>query len=129
MIPEPHVLERCRVALDVIAREQHVAGQLAFLDPVEGERAPRRLDVVLDVRRFPRLLVRRDDETLEQRAVDLAARGYDDVDPDCQRDRPVARGGRLPRRKDRPRNRGDDEQQGSRHSSVHIGIARAEDHA
>ena len=50
-----------------------VAGDLALLDRVEPERAPGGLDVVLNVRRLARLFVRRHDEALQQRAVDLAA--------------------------------------------------------
>ena len=35
MVPEPHVLERRRVGLDVLARQRGVARQLALLDVVE----------------------------------------------------------------------------------------------
>ncbi len=52
---------------DVGGREQRIAGQLLRLDAVERERAARRVDVVLDERRLARLLVRRDDEALQQR--------------------------------------------------------------
>ena len=50
---------------------------------IEAERASRRVDVVLDVRRLARLLVRRDDDALQHRAVRLAA----DRDGEIQADR------------------------------------------
>ena len=58
VIPQPHVVERFAVGLDVGARQRRLAGQLALLDAIERERRARRLDVVLDVRRFADLLVR-----------------------------------------------------------------------
>ncbi len=73
VIPEPDVLERGRIVRDVVARQQRIAGQRTLLDVLEAERTPRRRDVVLDERRLAHLLVGRDDETLQDGAVDLAA--------------------------------------------------------
>ena len=82
VIPEPDVLERRGVVRDVVARQQRIARQRPFLDGFEREGSPRRRDVVLDERRLAHLLVGRDDEALEHRAVDLAADRDDDVETD-----------------------------------------------
>ena len=66
--------------VDVGAGQQRVARQLALLDVVERERLARGGDVVLDVRRLARLLVRRDDEALHQRRARRPADGHDDVE-------------------------------------------------
>ena len=67
VVPEPDVAERLGVRVDVGAGQRRVARHLALLDAVEREGLARGGDVVLDVRRLARLLVRRDDEALHQR--------------------------------------------------------------
>ena len=64
VIPQPHVLDRAGVGDDVLRRQLGVARHLALLDAIERVGAPRRRDVVDDVRLFLVLLVRRDDEAL-----------------------------------------------------------------
>jgi hypothetical protein len=123
VVPQAHVLQRRRVAFDVLAAERRIARNRAFLDAVERERPPRRFDVVLDVGRLARLLVRRDDEPLQHRAVDLAAERDDEIQPDRDRDRPVAAGERLQHRQPGADQADEDQDQRRRHAAVDVGIA------
>ena len=61
VIPQAHVLQRRGVAIDVGARQPGFAGDLPLFDAVERKCPARGLDVVLNIRGFPRLLVRTDD--------------------------------------------------------------------
>ena len=98
VIPQPHVLERGGIAGDVVrvSRRRRTVARSSTL--VEREGAPRRVDVVLDERRLARLLVGRDDEALHDAAVDLAADRHGDIEADGDRNRPVRRDERVPRR-------------------------------
>ena len=65
VIPQAHVLDRVGVAVDVFARQLRVTGEIARPHGGEIERLPCGGDVVRHVRRFGRLLVRRDDKALD----------------------------------------------------------------
>ena len=90
MIPEPDVIERLAIPLDVGARELGVAGQLPFLDAVEREPLARGRDVVRDVRRLASLFVGRHDEPLDELRVESATEQHDRVE--------ASGGGERPRR-------------------------------
>ena len=126
-VPQPHVLQRRRVTGDVLARERGVAGEGVLLDVVESEGAARRLDVVLDERRLANLLVRRDDEALEQRRVSFAADVHDQIEGNRHRDRPVPTGERLQHRQQDAGDGDRRERERHRHPRVHIGVRRAVD--
>ena len=73
VIPEPHVLDGVGVAVDVLARQLGIAGEIARPHRGEIEGLPCRRDVVRHVRRFGRLFVRRDDEALNGCGVERSA--------------------------------------------------------
>ena len=110
VIPQPDVVEGGAVAVDVGAGQLGIAGQRPLHDAIEREGAPRRLDVVLDVRRLAYLLVRGDDEALQRAGVELAA----------ERDHAVERHGRD-RRRLSPGERVDDGQAGADQPCAHLG--------
>ena len=88
VIPEPHVVQRLAIALDVGARQLRVAGDLELFDPIQRKPLPRRRDVVDDVRRFAHLLVGRDDEALQGGRVEPAADEHDGVERHGAHERP-----------------------------------------
>ena len=67
MVPQPDVVDRLRVVLDVRHGQRGVTRQLSLLDLVEVKRRPRGRDVVNDVGPFLYLLIRRHDQLLQQR--------------------------------------------------------------
>ncbi len=79
VIPEPHVAQRARVAVDIGPREEGVAGELPPFDTVQPERPPRRGDVVDDVRRLAHELVWSDREALNGRRGQLAAQRHHEI--------------------------------------------------
>ena len=94
VVPQPDVVDRLRVVLDVRHGERGVTRQLSLLDLVEVKRRPRGRDVVNDVGRFPCQLVRRYHQLLQQH------RDSATTDQDEQ-----VRGHRYPDRPDRGRQR------------------------
>ena len=73
LVPQRDVLDRRGIALEVGARQPRIAGQPPLLDPIQRERVARGLDVVHDERRLAHLLVRRDDEPLDDRRIPAPA--------------------------------------------------------
>ena len=88
VIPERHVAQRHRVGVEVAAGQRRVAGQLALLHPLEREGVAGRGDVVGDVGRFARLLVRRHDEALQGGGIDGAADRHEEAQAEGRHERP-----------------------------------------
>ena len=88
VIPQAHVLDGVGVAIDVVARQLGVAGEVARAHGRQVERLPRGGDVVRHVRRLGRLLVGRDDEALNRGRVQRSADRCEEVQPDGERHRP-----------------------------------------
>ena len=101
----------------------------ALFDLVERERRARRLDGVLDERHLAHLLVRPDDEALDDAGVDAAADRDDDIERDGQNDRkePLRKG--LIHSQPGARQRRDDEHAVRGHARVHVDVRGAEDDA
>ena len=125
LVPERHVLERGGIRVDVRAREQRVTRELALRDAVEIERRARRVHVVDDVGRLAHLLVRRDDEALDDARVGDSADRDGSVQRDGRSERPERRHRHLVGRERRGSERGHEQQRERRHSRVNVGVARA----
>ena len=91
-VPEPDVLERVAVLVDLRRFDARLRPETALLDAVEGVRPARHLDVVGDVRALAHQLVRAHDEVR-----DVPARGRPPRSPGPR--------GRRRRRASRPRGR------------------------
>ena len=80
MIPQPHVVERGPVLVDVGLGQLGVTREGPLLNRVERERFPRGVDVVLDERRFAHLFVGRHDEALDGARVELPGQCRQGID-------------------------------------------------
>ena len=94
--PETHVLDRAGVLDDVVRRELRVARQLALLDPVEPVGPARGRDVVQNERLLHVLLVRDDEEPLDEAGVHAANHRHAEVRRDRQWQRPGASAEAVP---------------------------------
>ena len=106
------------------------AGQRPLGHAVETERRARRVDVVDDERRLPHLLVRRDDEALNDGGIGAAADRHDEVERGRRRNRPepsAAEGLQDGQRGAEQRGPGQDPQRGN--AGVDVGVGRPGHHA
>ena len=129
IVPERNVLDRRRVALEVAPRQPCISRERPLLHAIEPERVARRADVVHDVRRFPHLLVRRDDEALDDARIDAAANRHDDVEGEGPDDGQEACGDGLIDGESRADERRDGQQTIGRHARMDVDVRRAEDDA
>ena len=127
VIPQPHVLERPAVVLDVLLAEGGLAAQLALLDQVEGKRVARRGDVVFHEGRLAHLLVGGHDETLQHARVAFAAEQDDGVERGPGDDVAIRSAERGRDRQTCGNDRREHQGQRRRHARMRVGVAGALD--
>jgi hypothetical protein len=127
VIPQPHVLERAAVVLDVLPGEGGLAAQLALLDLVECVGLARRGDVVFHERRFADLLVGRHDETLQHARIAFAAEEDDGIERGSRDDVPVRSAKRGRDRKACGNDRRGHQRERCRQARMRVGIIGALD--
>ena len=126
VVPERHVDDRCRVAIEVGARQVRVSCQRPLGHAVEAIRRARRLDVVLNELGLTHLFVRRDDEALDAGGIGAPSGRDDDVEAGRGGDRPQPAGReRLPQRQCGAQHGGDDEDPRGGDARVDIGVGGA----
>ena len=126
MVPEPDVFNRPGVADDVLRRQLGVARELALLDTVERVGAPRRFDVMDDERLFLVLFVRRDDQPLQNGAIQAARHRHPEVQPDGDAERPGVPAEAVPERQTRAGGEHDERRPEKRKRRVDVRVRRAE---
>ncbi len=91
MVPEPYVVDRFRVVLNVGQRQSSITRKLPFFDLFESESLAGRCDVMCDEWGFSLLFVWGHDQPLQPNACEVAADGDQCIEPNRNKQRSVSR--------------------------------------